>query len=84
MKCCDHSLNAALENLNGPMVVGLEIPCRRCVGFWRYEQKEKAQMWIRYPDRTGEFVGREGTPEATDAREQRYTEILGKERSRDV
>jgi hypothetical protein len=82
MKCCDHSLNAALEHLNGPMVIGLEIPCRECDGIWRYEQKGSAQMWVRH-DRVGDFVRRESTPDATAAREQRYTEILGRERRRE-
>lgn len=76
MKCCDHSLNAALESLNGPMVVGMEIACRRCTAVWRYEQKSAAQMWIRYGDRLDAFVVREGTPEATDARAKEYDRIL--------
>jgi hypothetical protein len=82
MKCCDHSLNAALESLNGPMVVGMEIPCRRCTAIWRYEQKCAAQMWIRYGDRLDAFVVREGDPIATEARERAYTRMLGKERAR--
>jgi hypothetical protein len=48
MKCCDHSLNAALQGLRGPFVIGLEIPCRTCNGYWRYEQKSPTPMWIRH------------------------------------
>ncbi len=81
MKCCDHSLNAALSTLNGPMVLGMEIVCRECDAWWRYEQKGTAQMWIRH-DRVGDFVKREGTPTATEARERAYARILGKERER--
>jgi hypothetical protein len=83
MKCCDHSLNAALQGLHGPFVVGCEIPCRSCNGYWRYEQKSSATMWIRHEDRqTNAFVTREANPIATVAREKAYERILGKERSR--
>ena len=85
MKCCDHSLNSELEHLNGPMVVGMEIPCRECDHYWRYEQKSAAQMWILHEDKhTNEFVTREGSNLATEAREKAYARILGKERNRDV
>jgi hypothetical protein len=83
MKCCDHSLNAALQGLNGPFVIGLEIPCRACDGWWSYEQKSAATMWIRH-DRVSDFVNREANPIATAAREKAYERILGRERNRDV
>ncbi len=83
MKCCDHSLDAALQGLNGPMVIGMEIVCTQCDSYWRYEQKRAAQMWIRREGaRTNAFVTREGTPEATAQRESAYTRILGREREK--
>ncbi len=83
MKCCDHALNAALEHLNGPFVIGMEIVCAQCDSYWRYEQKSEAQMWIRHEGaRTNEFVKREGAAEATNARERAYFAILGREREK--
>ena len=77
MKCCDHSLNAALEGWHGPMDVGMTVACRECDGWWAYEEKGTARMWIRH-DRVGDFVTREGDPIATEARWNAYERILHK------
>lgn len=41
MRCCRDTVNWAVEKLNWPLVVGLEIPCRWCPdGVARYDGPE--------------------------------------------
>lgn len=36
-RCCTDTLRWRVSNMNGPMVEGVEIPCRWCEGVWTFE-----------------------------------------------
>lgn len=35
-RCCKDTLRSEVAQLNGPLVDGLEIPCRWCDSIWRF------------------------------------------------
>ena len=42
MGCCDDTLKIDGTKLRGPLVDGIEIPCRRCNRFWRWHYEWQA------------------------------------------
>lgn len=78
LRCCRDSLHAAVKKLNGPLVIGLEIPCRHCECYMRYDGETG---WSGH-DHVGDYIVRESDPIATAAREKGYERILGRERNR--
>lgn len=80
-RCCSDSIKRA--GLRNPSE-GLEIPCRWCTAYLRYERISPTSDvvgWVVH-DKIGDFVKRESDPIATEAREKAYERILGKERER--
>lgn len=78
-RCCSDTLKHY-----GPTqpTEGLELACRWCESYLKYEAITPNFIgWVVH-DRVGDFVKREGTPTATEARERAYARILGKERER--
>ncbi len=78
-RCCSDTLKHY-----GPKnpTIGVETPCRWCDAYLKYEEiRPGFYGWVVH-DRVGDFVKREGTPTATEARERAYARILGKERER--
>lgn len=78
-RCCSDTLKHY-----GPRdpTIGLEIACRWCSGYLRYEQITPNLIGWMPHDKVGDFVKRESDPDATAERERRYTEILGRERTK--
>lgn len=37
-RCCKDTLRWRVADLNGPLVDGLEIPCRWCEGVWTFHE----------------------------------------------
>jgi hypothetical protein len=62
---------------------GLEVPCRWCDAYLRYERIGQSQTlgWCVH-DRVGDFVKRESSESATEAGERQYARILGRERAK--
>jgi hypothetical protein len=78
-RCCKDTLTHY-----GPRnpIEGLELGCRWCECFLRYESIGPHLMGWTVHDRVGDFITREANPIATEAREKAYQRILGRERAR--
>ncbi len=71
-RCCTDTLKhyAPRQPLEG-----MEIACRWCTGYLRYEAITPRLLGWMPHERTKDFVDRETNPEAVAAREARYAEI---------
>ncbi len=78
-RCCKDSITFA--RLRDEPTEGLEIQCRWNDEYVRYERIGDTLGWVVH-DRVSDFVNRESTPIATEAREKAYARILGRERER--
>jgi hypothetical protein len=80
-RCCSDTLKHYSPR---DPTIGLELSCRWCDGYLKFERIAPNLFgWMPHEGNpTREFVEREGSEDATAGRERRYTEILGRERSK--